>query len=105
MKDKICVILTTTDSKKSAKNLAKNLLQKRLAACIQMGIIKSRYMWEKRPVCEKEYLLTIKTIAKNRKAIKRYFSKKHPYKIPEFVVLKAKSSKKYKKWLKGVLQK
>ncbi len=103
MKDKICVILTTTNSKKSAKKLAKNLLQKRLAACIQTSTIKSRYMWDNRPVCEKEYLLIIKTTAKNQKPIKRYFAKKHPYKIPEFISIKGRSAKNYKKWLKGVL--
>lgn len=103
MKKKICVILSTIDNKKSAKKLIDYLLKEKLAACIQQSTIKSRYVWEKHIVSEKEFLLIIKTTHKNRKKIKRYFAKYHPYKVPELIILKGKSSKNYKQWINSVL--
>ena len=96
---KICVILTTTADKKSAKKLSAILLRKNLAACIQRIRIKSRYMWKNELQNEREFLLIIKTIRANRKKIKAIFDSHHPYELPEFVCLKADSSKAYKKWV------
>ena len=101
---KMCVILTTTADKKSAKKLSTILLRKNLAACVQMVRIKSRFVWRGRVTREREYLLIIKTICKNHKKIKRVFNSHHPYKLPEFVRLKAKSSKVYKEWIKSVVR-
>ncbi len=96
---KICIILTTTDNKKSAKKLSAILLRKNLAACIQRIRIKSRYVWKDEVQNECEFLLIIKTLRKNRKKIKAIFDSHHPYELPEFVCLKADSSKAYKKWV------
>lgn len=100
---KMCVILTTINDKKGAKKLSAILLRKNLAACIQRVRIKSHYVWRGRIAREREYLLIIKTTRKNRKKIKRVFNSHHPYKLPEFVRLKAKSSKAYKEWIKSVV--
>ena len=99
---KICVILTTTADKKSAKKLSAILLRKNLAACIQRIRIKSRYMWKNKLQNEGECLLIIKTICANRKKIKAIFDSHHPYELPEFVCFKADSSKAYKKWVANV---
>lgn len=99
---KICVILTTTADKKSAKKLSAILLRKNLAACIQRIRIKSRYMWKNELQNEGEFLLIIKTIRANRKRIKAIFDLHHPYELPEFVCFKADSSKAYKKWVANV---
>lgn len=100
---KMCVILTTIDNKKGAKKLSAILLCRNLAACIQRVRIKSHYVWWGRIAREREYLLIIKTTRKNLKKIKRVFSSHHPYKLPEFVRLKAKSSKAYKRWVESVV--
>ena len=99
---KICVILTTTADKKSAKKLSAILLRENLVACIQRIRIKSRYMWKNELQNEREFLLIIKTIRANRKKIKAIFDSHHPYELPEFVCLKADSSKAYKKWVANV---
>lgn len=99
---KICVILTTTANKKSAKKLSAILLRKNLVACIQRIRIKSRYMWKNELQNERECLLIIKTIRANRKKIKAIFDSHHPYELPEFVCFKADSSKAYKKWVANV---
>lgn len=96
---KICVILTTTADKKSAKKLSAILLRENLVACIQRIRIKSRYIWKNKVQDGREFLLIIKTLRKNRKGIKAIFDSHHPYELPEFVYFRAESSKAYKKWV------
>lgn len=105
MANKICVIMTTCGDKKNAKILSDILIRKKLAACVQMTHIKSRYLWKNEIRFEREFLLIIKTLRKNRKKIKRVFDSHHPYELPEFVCLKADSSRKYKRWIKSVVAK
>lgn len=105
MANKICVIMTTCGNKKSTKTLSDILIRKKLAACVQMTRIKSRYLWKNEIRFEREFLLIIKTLCKNRKKIKRVFDSHHPYELPEFVCFDANSSKKYKKWIKSVVVK
>ena len=102
---KICVIMTTCGDKKSANSLSKILVHKKLVACVQVIGIKSRFVWKNKVQNEREVLLILKTLRKNRKKIKHIFDSHHPYKLPEFVCFDADSSKKYKKWIKSVVAK
>ena len=94
--------MTTCGSKKSAKKLSGILVREKLVACVQIMRIKSRYLWKNKVRFEREFLLIIKTLRKNRKKIKHIFDSHHPYKLPEFVCFDADSSKEYKKWIKSV---
>lgn len=105
MGNKICIIMTTCGSKKSAKKLSGILVREKLVACAQMIGIKSRFVWENEVQSEREVLLILKTLRKNRKKIKRVFDSHHPYKLPEFVCFGVDSSKEYKKWIQSVVAK
>ena len=100
---KICAIMTTCGDKKSADSLSKVLIRKKLVACVQVIGIKSRYIWKNEMRFEREFLLIIKTLRKNRKKIKRIFDSHHPYELPEFMCFDADSSKKYKGWIESVV--
>ena len=100
---KICVIMTTCGDKKSADSLSKILVRQKLAACVQVIGIKSRFVWKNKVQNEREFLLIIKTLRKNRKKIKRIFDSHHPYELPEFVCFDADSSKEYKGWIESVV--
>ena len=102
MGNKICIIMTTCGSKKSAKKLSCILVREKLVACAQMIGIKSRFVWKNKVQNEREFLLIIKTLRKNRKKIKHIFDSHHPYKLPEFVCFDTDSSKEYKRWIKSV---
>lgn len=82
---KAVIIQTTTSSKKEAKKIAQILLEKKLAACIQILKIESMYTWENRLHFEKERLLFIKTKKKYFKKIKRKIEENHSYDLPEIV--------------------
>ena len=96
----LVLIQSSTSNKKEAKKIAKILLKKKLAACVQISKINSLYTWQNSLNEEKEFLLSIKSTRKKINKIFKLIKKIHSYDLPEFVVFKIdKSSKKYKKWL------
>ena len=63
------VVLTTVGSKEVAEKLATQLVERRLAACINIvGPIRSVYRWRDKVHNEAEYLLVIKTTPRTRHA-------------------------------------
>ena len=58
---KLLILITTESSKKLAKNLAKLLLKKKLAACVSIKPIYSIYEWEGNIEESKEFEITIKS--------------------------------------------
>jgi len=94
------IVQTTTNSYKEVKKIARILIEKKLAACIQVSKIESFYKWDG-AICEdKEYLLTIKTKKENFKKIKRKIKENHSYDLPEIIGTKIVSlSKEYKNFI------
>lgn len=95
------IVQTTCGSKKEAKKIAKILIDKKLAACVQVSKIESFYTWENRFCEDKEYLLGIKTKKENYKKIQRKIKENHSYDVPEIIGLDiTKISQDYKKFIK-----
>ena len=91
---------TTTSTFDEAKELSNKLVEKQLAACIQLQPIHSIYKWNNEIQNEKEYKITIKTLQRNLSSINELFKKHHPYECPEFIVTKViASTSEYTKWL------
>lgn len=79
------MLLTTTGNRDDARKIAQALIDKRLAACVQLLPIESFYRWRGDVANEKEVLLLIKTkTALFDEAIKAIRSI-HPYETPEIV--------------------
>ncbi len=96
------IVQTTCSSKKEAKNIAKVLIKKKLAACVQMNKIHSFYNWENNFCSDKEVLLSIKTKKKNFSKIEKKIKKLHSYEVPEIISIKIdKTSKEYIVFLKN----
>ncbi len=56
-------IITTTDSKAAAERIARELVEQRLAACVQIGgPITSVYRWQGKMETAEEWTCTIKTV-------------------------------------------
>lgn len=100
------LVYTAIDDKKKAKKIAKKLLAKHLAACIQIQKIKSLYKWQGKLCNEKEFLLCIKTAPKKRKKLCKKLRQMHSYDTPEIACISVKHwDKKYKKWLDKAIRK
>ena len=84
-KTQYCLVKTTAPDASVAEKLAEGLLKERLAACIHMQDIRSRYVWEKKLCREEETVLWIKTLEKHYDRIEAYILEHHPYDLPEII--------------------
>ena len=97
---KLLLVQTTCASKDEAKKIAKVLIEKELAACVQMTKIESYYMWKNEFCDDEEILLSIKTKKENFKKIKSKIKELHSYDVPEIIGLDISDvSKEYKKFI------
>lgn len=94
-------IYTTTPNKKLAQKIAETLLEKKLAACVQiLGSIDSLYRWKGKLANSKEYLCLIKRKGKKAGAIFMQLKKIHTYEVPEFIVTPIiGGNKEYLRWI------
>ena len=95
------IVLTTLGLKEAAEKLAQQLVERRLAACVNVvGPIRSIYRWKSKLHNEQEYLLVIKTTAEQAVHLQSAFRELHPYELPECVQLSvAGGSDEYLAWL------
>jgi periplasmic divalent cation tolerance protein len=96
-----CVVLSTCAKKDEATKIANDLVQARLAACVNLiPQITSIYRWEDKVEESHEVLMVIKTQSKLFQKVKEAISKKHSYACPEIISLPInQGSKDYLNWL------
>jgi periplasmic divalent cation tolerance protein len=82
-----CVVQTTIDDASKAERIADALLEQKLAACIQIATVQSRYVWRGALARENEFLLSIKARAADFDKIAQAIRALHPYETPEIVAL------------------
>lgn len=99
--EKYIQILMTTPKKQEAEKIANSLLEKKLAACIQIiGPIISIYKWKGKKEKTKEWICFIKSPQKNYPKIEKLIKQKHPYKTPEIISMPIiKGNKNYLNWI------
>lgn len=96
-----CLILTTTGSQAEARKVARALVEKRLAACVNIiPQIDSTYRWKGKVESAREWLLVIKTSQKRAKAVEKTIQELHSYDLPECITVRiASGSRNYLRWL------
>ena len=94
-------VLTTTDHPERAETIATELLQRKLAACVQIGgPIASRYWWKGRLETAQEWVCVIKTRRSLYADIERQIRSIHPYETPEIIALPiVDGSRQYLSWI------
>jgi periplasmic divalent cation tolerance protein len=98
----LVVIQTTTASRHQAEQVAQMLLERRLAACVQMTEIDSLYRWKGALEREREILLSIKTRAALYAKVEAAILEVHPYDTPEIVALTVdQGAPSYLAWVAG----
>jgi periplasmic divalent cation tolerance protein len=95
------IVLTTVGLHEKAEELARALVDRRLAACVNIiGPIRSIYRWKGKTENEQEYLLLIKTSADRSADLAATFTELHPYELPERVELEiVGGSTDYLSWI------
>jgi periplasmic divalent cation tolerance protein len=102
---KTVIVLTTVGSGFDARSLAEELVEDRLAACVNViPQLYSVYRWQGRVEQDEEQLLLIKTAADRLDALQEKLLRVHPYETPEFVVLPIEELRgPYAQWFAAVL--
>jgi periplasmic divalent cation tolerance protein len=82
------LILNTCPDRATAEMLARLLLEKRLAACVNIvpGLT-SIYRWQGQIETAQECLLLIKTAQEHYPAVEFCIREHHPYELPEIIAL------------------
>ena len=99
--------ITTTVSKlDEAKRIADNILNKKIAACVQiLGPIKSIYWWKNKKENKEEWLCVIKTKKQLFNKISEIIKKIHSYELPEIIAIPIiNGSNEYLKWIDNETQ-
>lgn len=96
------VVLVTCGSLAEGRKIAKAVVEKRLAACVNVisAPVESVYRWKGTIESATEFLLVIKTTARRLRELEKEIARLHSYEVPEFLVLDVRGgSKKYLAWL------
>jgi len=98
------VIYITCPNMFDAENLARVLVNNRVAACVNIvPSIKSIYTWEDKVEESEEVLLIIKAMEENLEKLEELVKKYHPYTVPEIISWPIKSGNiEYLKWMTEV---
>ncbi|ALC49887.1 CG11590 [Drosophila busckii] len=82
------VAFVTTPDKESAKKLAHGIIERKLAACVNIiPQIESIYMWEGKVNEDNEYLMMIKTRSTRIEELSKFVRENHPYSVAEVISL------------------
>lgn len=107
MKEEYIQVFTTTEKKEDAEKIAKVLVEKRLAGCIQVvGPIISTYWWKDNVETAEEWLCIIKSKKDIFNELEKSIKEIHPYEVPEIIAMPVVAgSDDYLLWLSKELRK
>ena len=98
----ILTVTTTVGSRAEAERLARELVQRRLAACVQVDDgLKSFYRWNGEMCEDAEVRLVIKTLPQCEAALEVFLREQHPYELPQFTAATLRASAAYAQWVRG----
>jgi periplasmic divalent cation tolerance protein len=100
MTDKL-LVLTTAASEAEAKTIARALVEKKIAACVNIVCrVQSVYRWEGKLEESEEWLLIIKTDKSHVEEARGLVRGLQSYSLPEFIAIAIESgSEEYLRWM------
>lgn len=96
----ILSLVTTVGSVEDARRLASALLERRLAACVQLDAgVQSHYRWDGKACVDTEVRLTVKSLPARLADLQAFFATEHPYDLPQLVWQVDQASPAYAAWV------
>jgi periplasmic divalent cation tolerance protein len=95
------VAFSTVAGAEDAERIARELVERRLAACVNVvpGVV-SIYRWQGKVEREEERLLVMKTRGERFPALREALAAIHPYDVPELIAIPIEDgSPAYLQWL------
>lgn len=96
-----CIVLTTAGSVDEARKIAQALVERKLAACVNIvPQIESVYRWQEKIETAAEWLLIIKTEVTAFEGVRASIEALHSYETPECIMLEiAEGDQEYLNWM------
>ena len=96
-------VSTTAEKQEDARRIAREVVEKRLAACAQVtGPISSTYWWNGKIEEAEEWLCVMKSRKDLYEHLEKAIKDIHPYKVPEIVAVPLLAgSRDYLEWLRN----
>jgi len=97
----ILSLTTTVATREDAERLARALLDRRLAACVQLdGGVQSHYRWKGELCADAEVRLTVKSLPRLLAPLQDFMAEQHPYEVPQLLWQTLGASPAYAEWVR-----
>ncbi len=94
------IVISTFPDEESSASVARDLINKKLCACVNLTKVRSLYSWNNRLEDQTEYLALFKSTTNTLRELKSNIKGAHPYDVPEIVEIRMSDvSKSYMSWL------
>jgi len=102
----LLVVITSLPSLEQAQTIARQLVENRLAACVQIQQgVNSIYRWDGKICEENEVLLSAKTSRALWEEIRGFIQNNHPYDLPEIIAFTpADYEQQYGQWVEAEIK-
>ena len=97
--NQLLLLITTAPNQLLAKEIAKELIERNLAACVSIKEIKSIYKWKGNIEENKEFELNIKSMPENLNELTLILKEKITYEVPEIIYKIVDSENSYFQWI------
>lgn len=96
-----CIVYITAGSEDEAGRIASALVERRLAACVNIiPSIRSVYRWKGKIETEPEVMMVAKTRAEKFEALRKAVLEAHSYEVPEIIAVPITGGEpSYLKWI------
>ena len=100
------IVLTTAASKEEAQKIARALVERHAAACVNIvGPMESMYWWKGKLETSSEHLLIVKTMADALDTVQKIVREMHTYELFEFLVLGIEAgNREYMQWIESCVR-
>lgn len=90
---------TTVPDEQTAEELARELVEERVAACVNYHAVSSTYRWEGEVLEDDEYLLDVKSAVPYDELSER-IEETHPYDVPAVLRVETEANDEYEEWVR-----
>ena len=99
------IILTTTGSEQQALTIAEELIQQKLAACVNiLPTMRSLFRFKGKILDDEENLLIIKTTSNKYEGVAHVIRQLHTYEVPEIIGFNVdESTANVRDWIMGAV--
>ena len=95
-------VYTTCESMEEARMLGTLMIEKKIAACVDMWGVESLYMWEGTLNDRKQVMLMVTTLESRLQDVERVIAENHSYSVPMIAGVDVRRiNQDYKEWFVG----